>query len=46
MTTQNVKGYSAAVSDHGYSFPLSYINILYGSRARVGGAWSALRLAG
>jgi energy-coupling factor transporter ATP-binding protein EcfA2 len=36
----------AAVNDHGYSFPLFYINILYGSRARVSGAWSALRLAG
>jgi hypothetical protein len=46
MTTENAKGYSAAVSDHGYSFPLSYINILYGSRVRVSGAWSVLRLAG
>jgi hypothetical protein len=31
----------AAVNDNGYSFPLSYINILYGSGARVSGAWSA-----
>ena len=29
-----------------YSSPLSYINILYVSRARVSGAWSVLRLAG
>ena len=27
----------AAVNDHGYSFPLSYISTLYGSGARVSG---------
>jgi hypothetical protein len=36
-----------AAQRRGYRFiSVSYINILYSSRARVSGAWSVLRLAG